>query len=60
MLAAAAVALAACGGGADSETRVTNTTVSKGQQLIDLKAAYDARTITETEYAEQRQRILEQ
>ncbi len=57
----AAMALAGCGGGgAESETHVTNTTVSKGQQLIDLKAAYDAQTITASEYADERQRILDQ
>lgn len=57
----AVLALSACGGGgATSETQVTNTTVSTGQQLIDLKAALDAGVITPEEYASQRKRILAQ
>ncbi|MGF1658568.1 MAG: SHOCT domain-containing protein [Rubrimonas sp.] len=61
LVAAAALSLAACGGGgATSETQVTNTTVSTGQQLIDLKAALDAGVITPEEYASQRKRILAQ
>lgn len=62
LAAAAALALlAACGGGgAESETRVTNTTVSKGRQLVDLKEAYDAGAISDSEYAAERERILDQ
>jgi hypothetical protein len=57
----AATLLAGCGGGgATSETAVTNTTVSKGQQLIDLKAALDAGAITPQEYARERERILDE
>lgn len=53
--------LAACGGGgAKSETAVTNTTISTGQQLIDLKAALDAGAISQEEYDKERQRILDQ
>ena len=53
--------LAACGGGgAKSKTAVTNTTVSKGQQLIDLKSALDAGAISQEEYEQQRQSILNQ
>ncbi|MCL5779330.1 SHOCT domain-containing protein [Limibaculum sp. FT325] len=53
--------VAACGGGgAKSETAVTNTTVSKGQQLIDLKSAFDAGAITQDEYERERKRILDE
>ena len=53
--------LSGCGGGgADQETTVHNTTVSKGQALIDLKKAYESGAITEDEYNKQRKKILDQ
>jgi ABC-type glycerol-3-phosphate transport system substrate-binding protein len=59
--AAMCLPLAACGGGgAKTETSVTNTTVSKGQRLIDLKAALDAGAINEKEYQKERQAILDE
>jgi uncharacterized membrane protein len=51
--------LAACGGGGADNT-VHNTTVSKGQALIDLKKAYDAGAISEREYNKQREQILDE
>ncbi len=51
--------LAACGGGGADST-VHNTTVSKGQALIDLKKAYDAGAISEREYERQREEILDE
>ena len=50
--------LTGCGGGADST--VHNTTVSKGQALIDLKKAYDSGAISEREYNKQREKILDE
>jgi hypothetical protein len=51
--------LAACGGGGADST-VHNTTISKGQALIDLKKAYDSGAISEREYEKQREKILDQ
>jgi hypothetical protein len=52
--------LAACGGGgATTKTEVQNTTVSKGQQLIDLKRALDTGAISSSEYSRQREKILD-
>lgn len=51
--------LAACGGGG-ADTQVTNTTVSTGKQLIDLKRALDTGVITQEEYDDARERILRQ
>jgi hypothetical protein len=54
------LALAGCGGGSShSTTAVQNTTVSKGQALIDLKQAYDSGAISSSEYQAERKRILE-
>jgi hypothetical protein len=56
---AVALALASCGGGgSESSTSVENTTVSKGQQLMDLKHALDAGAISQSDYNSQRAKIL--
>ena len=48
--------LTACGGGgADVQT----TNVSVGQELTDLKTALDSGAISQQEYNEQREKILE-
>ncbi len=47
--------LVACGGGG---AKVTNTTVSEGQQLIDLKKALDLGVISKGEYEAKRRKIL--
>lgn len=53
------VGVTACsGGGADVQSHITTTTV--GQQLIDLKKAYDSGAMTQQEYEQQRKKILNQ
>ena len=57
---AAALPLAGCGGGgADSSTEIHNTTVSKGQALIDLQKAHDSGAISDSEYQRERKKILD-
>ena len=61
MVVSAVCGLAACGGGgARSETAIENTTVSKGQALIDLKQALDRGAISPSEYETQKQMILKE
>ncbi len=50
------LALAGCGGG-DSTIKAETTTT--GQQLLDLKKAYEAGALSEKEYKEQREKILD-
>ena len=52
--------LTGCGSDAQQDTTVHNTTVSKGQALIDLKAALDSGAITQDEYDDEREKILEE
>lgn len=47
--------LAACGG---DQSRVINNQSTMGQELIDLKKAYDEGLITEKEYNKARRQIL--
>jgi hypothetical protein len=54
----AAGVLAACGGGG-ATTRNEVTTVSQGQELLDLKKAYDSGAISKEEYERVRARILD-
>jgi len=49
--------LSACGGGG-AHVKSEVTTVSKGQQLIDLKKAADEGALTPDEYAKEKQRVL--
>ncbi|BEQ13963.1 SHOCT domain-containing protein [Desulfoferula mesophila] len=51
------IALAGCGG-ADVQTQNTTTTVSEGQQLIDLQKAYEAGAITKEQYEQQKAKVL--
>ena len=49
---------AACGGGgAEMKSEVTTTTT--GQQLMDLKKAYDSGAMTKEEYEKERQKVLD-
>jgi len=45
------------GGGAELQTHTTTTTT--GQELIDLKAAYDKGVITKDQYDSQKKKILD-
>ena len=46
-----------CGGGG-SRTELTSTTVSTGQQLIDLKKALDSGAMTQSEYDRKHKDIM--
>ena len=54
-LALAAVLIGGCGG---SDTKVEATTTTMGQELTDLKKAYDDGIITEKEYEKSKEKIL--
>lgn len=54
-LLASAVSLGGCFGG---DTEVQQTTVSKGQELTDLKKALDSGAINEKEYERLRKEIM--
>ena len=52
-----AISLSSCIGGGP-ETSVRTDAVSTGQELIDLKKAYDQGIITEKEYEKKKKQIL--
>ena len=54
---AAVVLLSACGGGG-AHVRSEVTTVSKGQQLFDLKKAYEDGAINQDEYNKEKAKVL--
>lgn len=54
---AAMLLLSACGGGG-AHVRSEVTTVSKGQQLFDLKKAYEDGAINQDEYNKEKSKIL--
>ncbi|NMC73794.1 MAG: hypothetical protein GYA56_05455 [Geobacteraceae bacterium] len=57
------VSIAGCcgpGGGAKVENRSITTTKSLGEQLMDLKKAYESGAITESEYGELKKKAIEQ
>jgi hypothetical protein len=53
-----ALGLCACGGGG-AQVKSEISTTTKGQQLLDLKKAYEAGAMTKEEYERERQRVLQ-
>lgn len=58
LIAVMGVALAGCGGGG-AEVRSEVTSVTTGQQLMDLKKALDTGAMTKDEYEREREKILD-
>ncbi len=54
---AVTLTLGGCGGGG-AKTEVRAETTTTGQQLLDLKKAYEAGAMTEKEYESERKKIL--
>ncbi|MGJ8583955.1 MAG: SHOCT domain-containing protein [Marinosulfonomonas sp.] len=52
------LAVSGCGRSSKAVTTTNVSTVSAGQELTDLKAAYDSGAITEKEYNKKRDQIL--
>ena len=50
---------AGCGGGGGGEVRSDISTTTVGQELMDLKSAYEKGVITKEEYESVREKILE-
>lgn len=58
VLLALGAGLYACGGGgAELQSHTTTTTI--GQELVDLKTAYDKGVITKDQYESQKKKILD-
>jgi hypothetical protein len=53
-----ALAVSSCGGGG-AKVQTETTSVTLGQQLIDLQAAYDKGIITEKQYNETKKNLLD-
>ena len=52
-----ALALGGCGGGGEAKTEVSTQTL--GQELTDLKQAYDSGAINESEYERAKKALLD-
>jgi uncharacterized membrane protein len=59
LLAATVIVLMTACGGNDTQTTIKSTQ-TQGQQLLDLKAAYDQGVISESEYKKTKNEILKQ
>jgi len=59
ILAAAVVASALVAGCGGADVKTTTTTISIGQQLIDLKTARDSGAISEQEYQRARKALVD-
>jgi hypothetical protein len=53
-----ATVLAGCSFGGGDETTIQSRATTTGQELQDLKAAYDKGIITERQYEEQKAKLL--
>ena len=56
----AAGMLSSCSFGGGDETHIRTKSTTTGQELQDLKAAYDKGIISQREYEQQRERLLEE
>jgi len=54
----AAGILSSCSFGSGDETNIRTKSTTTGQELQDLKAAYDKGIITQREYERQKERLL--
>lgn len=59
MIVAGAFLGGCCGGGTSTKAETTINSTTTGQQLMDLKKAYDSGAITEKEYSRQKELILD-
>jgi len=53
------VGLAGCGGGGGGEVKSDISTTTVGQELMDLKSAYEKGAITQEQYENAKEKILE-
>lgn len=54
-----AAGISGCCGGGSTEVKAVTTTTTTGQQLIDLKKAYDSGAIDEKQYKKMKEEIVD-